>query len=64
MERLGLCFMVGLLCVWGASAQNYSNMTGSGNASFAYSSGSGIGSGEFPLEKLQLKFDKSALLFA
>lgn len=67
MERLGLCFMVGLLCVWGASAQNHTNMTFvpySSNTSFPYSSGSGIGSGEFPPEKLQLKFYKSALLFA
>lgn len=61
MDKIGLCFVVGLLCVCGASAQNMNFTGGSGNMtgnfSFPYGSGSDIGSGEFSSRKiLQLKF--------
>ena len=68
MDKIGLCFVVGLLCVCGASAQNNMTFAGgsgnmTGNFSFPYGSGSDIGSGEFSSRKiLQLKFYKSALL--
>lgn len=64
MDKIGLCFVVGLLCVCGASAQNMNFTGGSGNMtgnfSFPYGSGSDIGSGEFSSRKiLQLQFCKS-----